>query len=43
LRVEPARLWVIDPLSGTRDTIERDEFVAEWDPTILWIEPPSRG
>jgi hypothetical protein len=43
LMVEPARLRVIVPLSGTRDTIDRDEFLAEWDPTIFWIEPPSRG
>jgi ABC-type bacteriocin/lantibiotic exporter with double-glycine peptidase domain len=40
LKAEPARLWVIDPLSGAPDTIEREEFVAEWDPTIIWIEQP---
>ena len=32
----------IDPLSGTRETMARQEFEAEWDPVIVWTEKPGR-
>jgi peptidase C39-like protein len=41
LKFDPARVWVIDPLAGAQETILREEFVAEWDPVIIWVERPD--
>jgi hypothetical protein len=43
--VEATRVWTIDPLSGTEETVARESFVAEWDPTIIWVatDPGSAG
>ncbi len=37
LKAESAKVWVIDPLSGTEETIAREVFAAEWDPTVIWV------
>jgi hypothetical protein len=42
LRADPRQVRTIDPLSGSPETIPRKEFVAEWDPVIIWIGP-QRG
>ena len=42
LKLEEARVRVIDPLSGTREMMTRREFVAEWDPVIVWVERAGR-
>jgi hypothetical protein len=41
LKADATRVRVIDPLSGSPDTIPRAEFIAEWDPVIVWIEKPG--
>ena len=38
LEAASVRLLTLDPLSGTKETLTRVEFTAEWDPTILWVE-----
>jgi hypothetical protein len=38
LKLDAEQVWVIDPLSGSPDTITREEFVAVWDPVIVWVE-----
>jgi hypothetical protein len=38
LKVDEEQVRVIDPLSGSPDTITREEFVAEWDPVIVWVD-----
>lgn len=38
LKVMPEEVVSLDPLSGTRETLSREAFVAEWDPTVIWIE-----
>jgi ABC-type bacteriocin/lantibiotic exporter with double-glycine peptidase domain len=40
--VGPHRVATLDPLSGTRDMIPRDQFVTQWDPVIVWVERVSR-
>ena len=42
LEVDETKVQVIDPLSGTRETMARQEFEAEWDPVIVWVEKPGR-
>ena len=41
LKAKAAQVWVVDPLSGAPDTLPRGEFVAEWDPVVVWVEPPG--
>jgi hypothetical protein len=38
LSANPNRVATIDPLSGTQETISREQFAAEWDPVIVWVE-----
>jgi hypothetical protein len=39
LKADPQQVQTIDPLSGSPETISREEFVTEWDPVIVWIYP----
>jgi hypothetical protein len=39
LSADPRQARTIDPLSGSQETIPREEFVAEWDPVIIWVGP----
>lgn len=43
LKAAPEKLLVIDPLSGMQETVQRDQFVAGWDPVIIWIEPSAHS
>jgi ABC-type bacteriocin/lantibiotic exporter with double-glycine peptidase domain len=38
LKAGTAQVRVIDPLSGSPETMTREEFVSEWDPVIVWVE-----
>ena len=42
LKAEATQVRVIDPLSGSPDAIPRAEFIAEWDPVIIWVEKAAR-
>jgi ABC-type bacteriocin/lantibiotic exporter with double-glycine peptidase domain len=37
-RADATAVEVIDPLSGSEDRMTREEFTAEWDPVIVWVD-----
>jgi hypothetical protein len=42
LTADTAQVRVIDPLSGSPETLTREEFVGEWDPVIVWVGRAGR-
>jgi hypothetical protein len=40
LKADSIRVWTIDPLSGTPETVPRAQFIAAWDPIIVWVTYP---
>jgi hypothetical protein len=38
VKATSAGVLTLDPLSGTGETLPREEFTGEWDPVVVWVE-----